>query len=547
MIESMSSNKSNFSSHSGTNNDKRQSGRRKKKSLFSQKAVDELFQNKSSSSQVFQSAFPAPEPPKAQHVLFDSSPNNKIGKSKNGGQQPFYNGSLNYRTNGTNRSYLDSNSGLTFRDADSTQRALFDLERKRYEAMERRRAIGLLLFLVGIALTVHFATNSTSSVSPSFFGLRSKEYAANAANILLSDGSSATSGLTVVSTNADGAIVTDEKDASNQEGGGASNNDSGNGENDEDALEDIVIEPGKEYLEPLRYFADVSSTVRSSDTPYFFHVPRSGGQTIKEIVGECLGMVQASEVGVRDGHGQDPSLQIVEVKNAKYVNVDTTTADGLKRAATLGLAESKMAQMITSSYLKESGALFDLYHQGRAFILLREPVERAVSMYHYRTQGEDAVLDSSITIEDYAQGNGIENNWMTRFIVNKMEGELSKEHLEQAKEILKRKFLIGFLDDAKETVARIIKYYNWSYDEDETKQMNQEDCIDNLIKEGTNHNPTGYEMPKKGSQAYALITWQTQYDKKLFEYARELFLEQTKKWGTHERKKELKKKKKGGK
>ena len=124
-----------------------------------------------------------------------------------------------------------------------------------------------------------------------------------------------------------------------------------------------------------------------------------------------------------------------------------------------------------------------------------------------------------------------------------MEGELTKEHLEQAKEILKRKFVVGFLDDY-ETIFRLMSYFGWSFDEDETKQMKEEDCIQDLFKDGTNINPVQYELPPKGSQAYALIKWQTQFDMKLFDFAKELFDSQTKEFGSKERKKELKKRKK---
>lgn len=127
-----------------------------------------------------------------------------------------------------------------------------------------------------------------------------------------------------------------------------------------------------------------------------------------------------------------------------------------------------------------------------------------------------------------------------------MEGEIKKEDLEQAKEILSRKFLIGFLDDGEETIYRLMKYFGFSFSEDETQKMEQEDCIKDLLKEGTNQNSVSYEMPKRGSQAAALIKWQTQFDIKLFDYGRELFDAQTKMFGSKERKKELKKRKKDG-
>ena len=86
-----------------------------------------------------------------------------------------------------------------------------------------------------------------------------------------------------------------------------------------------------------------------------------------------------------------------------------------------------------------------------------------------------------------------------------MEGEIVKENLEQAKEIISRKFLIGFLDDGEETVYRLMKYFDLSFSDDKTKKMEKEDCIKYLLKDGTNPNTVSYEMPKKGSHAAALI------------------------------------------
>lgn len=97
-----------------------------------------------------------------------------------------------------------------------------------------------------------------------------------------------------------------------------------------------------------------------------------------------------------------------------------------------------------------------------------------------------------------------------------MEGELKKHHLDQAKKILSKKFLVGFLDDAEESVKRMMNYFGWRYDEDETNQMVQHDCVQKRLMERTNRNPVEYEIPKRGSQAHALIAWQTQFDMKLY-------------------------------
>jgi len=424
----------------------------------------------------------------------------------------------NKYTSSHRRSHNRPSSGLVFRNADSTLKAMNELTQKRHETMERRRASILLIGLIAFAWGLHHTTNIFVSKDEN----RIKDQLNNIDMAPPAEVSEEDS----LDKKKETEAVADTTEPKERR-----------------PVEPEIIPPGKEFLLPLQYFAEVTTPLRPEDVNFFFHIPRSAGQTIKEIVGKCLGKTLASEVGVRDGHGQDLILQKVQINNANYVNVDSTSVDGLHRAATLGLAESQLADMVSSSYFHEASMLFDAEYKGRAFTVFRNPIERITSMYYDRTQGENADLD--VSMEDYAQGNGIENNWVTRFLTNKMEGELTKEHLDQAKDILSTKFLIGLIDDGDETVKRVMKYFNWSFDPDETRQMEQEDCIKELIKDGTNVNTIGYDLPKKGSQPYSLITWQTQFDIKLYDYAKELFEKQTKLWGSKERKKELKKKKRG--
>lgn len=236
------------------------------------------------------------------------------------------------------------------------------------------------------------------------------------------------------------------------------------------------------------------------------------------------------------------AIEVVDIKGMKYVNVDTTHVKGISIAKSLGLAESGLADVVVSSYLPEASSIFSPDYPGRPFALLRDPIERAVSMYYFRNSAYGDL--NGVSLEDYAKGQGIENNWMTRFLTGQMEGELAKEQLERAKIVLKRKFLIGFLDDLDESMFRFMKYNGWKFSDQDTEQLNQEECLKTLTQVGVNVNPVKYEMPKRGSQAFALITWQTQYDMKLYEYAKELFDKQTKTWGSKERRKQDKKKKK---
>ena len=97
-------------------------------------------------------------------------------------------------------------------------------------------------------------------------------------------------------------------------------------------------------LSPLRHFSDVTDPHRAdTDTAFFFHVPRSGGSTVKTILGKCLRLVQANKVGGRGGHDTDARLAVLEVRESRFVNVDTTTVAGILRAAGLGLTASGLA------------------------------------------------------------------------------------------------------------------------------------------------------------------------------------------------------------
>mmetsp|Transcript_6485 Transcript_6485/g.10147 ORF Transcript_6485/g.10147 Transcript_6485/m.10147 type:complete len:660 (+) Transcript_6485:44-2023(+) len=455
---------------------------------------------------------------------------------------------VNNSSNGINNSKYTS--GVKYRSATSTQRALDELKRKQMEAQEKKRALTILCLLAVVAFAVHFTNSNHSGADGigAFYGKairgsKDKEYGE------VKD--LGYGGERVPSSSEQQQLVPASQEKPS-DGQGAGNN-GGSGEDADYYNTEYELPPPVEkdydeehkFLEPLRHFADVKDPHRPTDTALFFHVPRAGGSTMKDIIGKCLKLVQSSEVGVRDGHDKDPTLEVLDVKESKYVNVDTTTVPGIQRAVDMGLAAAGVTEVIVSSYYHESAALFDLNHQGRAFMMMRNPIDRAVSMYWHRVK-EIGDLDAEVSIEDYAQGNGIENNWMTRFMTNRMTGELTKEDMEQAKQILKEKFLIGLLDDLDETVYRIMKYNEWKFSTDETEKMKQEDCIRDLTTVGSAINPDPYEIPTRGTQAYALITWQTQFDTKLFEYAKQLFDEQTKQWGTKERKKLLKKQKKKG-
>ena len=67
----------------------------------------------------------------------------------------------------------------------------------------------------------------------------------------------------------------------------------------------------------------------------------------------------------------------------KFVNVDTTSPGAIEEARNIGLINSGLVQTIVSSFFYEATTLFTPVHKGRMITLLRHPVDRANSMFHY--------------------------------------------------------------------------------------------------------------------------------------------------------------------
>lgn len=241
---------------------------------------------------------------------------------------------------------------------------------------------------------------------------------------------------------------------------------------------------------------------------------------MEDILGSCFKLVQASDVGKskENLHTQD-MLQIVEVYGDEYVNVDTTTIDGIKRAIRLNLAGSGLTDVVHSPYLLEAGKMFTDPFRARLFTLLRHPIERAVHLFHYLA---DAKWDGyyqpqlkDITLEEYAESNWVENNYITRILVNKPGGQLTREDVDLAKELLRRKCLVGLFDKMYESMFRFERYYGWRMNTDKRT------CQQGLLEQGM----TKYEHPslQVGSDAWILLLRQNKYDMEVYNYATTLF------------------------
>jgi len=84
----------------------------------------------------------------------------------------------------------------------------------------------------------------------------------------------------------------------------------------------VEIDAEQEFWLQFTNMTEREDEWNEADIPFFWHVPRAGGSTVKAIVGTCLDLVQACEIGVTEGHGHDESLQAFEVKGAVSTRQD---------------------------------------------------------------------------------------------------------------------------------------------------------------------------------------------------------------------------------
>jgi len=277
------------------------------------------------------------------------------------------------------------------------------------------------------------------------------------------------------------------------------------------------------------FLADVTDlpVKKGIDIPFFWHIPRTGGGTVHDIFGECLSLTLASDAGGGGSAGQANELQIIGDSKIKYVNVDTSTPQGIERAKELDLAGSEKVDIIISTQFYHASTLFSPRNKGRMFSIFRHPVERAVSLFHFvqdtkwrRRKSFQKEL-SDLTIEEYFKSGLAENNWMTRFLTNELtKGELTVEDVNLAKEIVRQKCLVGLLKEKGESFSRFERYFGYPPKGDRVKE-----CHEKKLQWywPLKHR---HEVVEEGTALWDLILSNNQWDMELYEYAEFIFQEQ---------------------
>jgi hypothetical protein len=260
-----------------------------------------------------------------------------------------------------------------------------------------------------------------------------------------------------------------------------------------------------------------------SSTPIFWHVPKSGGTTMKDL-GSCLGLIVADEWGMESLSKRPASLDILKRSGKPYVNIDAISVEGMKRAHELGFAENQPANAIFTPRVREAAEyLFDDEHQGTVFALLRHPVSRAISLYYYLQKAHwevdyDPKL-KNVTLEDFADSTA--NNPMTRSLLGKKQHEMiTRIELNQAKDFLSTKVLIGLSERMRVSVQRFGHYFgteNNGWDDNEKWK----ECSRKAINQGSNKNP--HPAVDENTSAWKALAEANKYDMELYQLAVDLF------------------------
>lgn len=324
----------------------------------------------------------------------------------------------------------------------------------------------------------------------------------------------------------------------------------------------------------IRGVVDNYGSITLTDTTKFRDVPlfwgseyadfkgNGGGSSMMEGVLGCLNLVQVSAEGVMENNESNNvevagastpgdgylHLSVVMAMGRKYINVDTTTKDGIERAKVLALGSSNMADVIYSSLLQDVSSLFTTLNQGRMFVLIRHPVEREMARFRYLRRGkyERTKLNDwqrgnlqDMSYVEYAKSEFARDNWMTRELVNKRcidgKGEdgtacstLDDKDVHTAKEILRRKALIGLYSDIMGAVQHYGRYFGWEAQKGGSFDDATMFCFQNHILEGIRKDALGGKDldpndAMEHSDAYVALMEKNRFDFELFTYAQTLY------------------------
>ena len=252
-----------------------------------------------------------------------------------------------------------------------------------------------------------------------------------------------------------------------------------------------------------------------SERPVVWDIPQSGGGAIQSIIGSCLHLVQCNrdysfnkqppssparrklmELVTREDvktvidesntmkmnekdasyepqkplHPQideDPAIVTRFHRSSTYVNVDCSSPEGVDRGIAHNLVKTDIVDVFYSRDPYDVARLFapptEVY--GRGIVMIRNPIRRSVATYK-RLQIKRPDLVGDMTMEQFAASSLLKDNFLTRTLSRNKDAPLTEADITLAKEILKRKFVVGLYDHFEDSVRRFEAFFGWKLNED---------------------------------------------------------------------------------
>lgn len=284
--------------------------------------------------------------------------------------------------------------------------------------------------------------------------------------------------------------------------------------------ETLVVDHAPQMTLPsqFNYVVNRNQTVTGKSTPVLWFVPRSGGNTVAQILGECQGMVLA---GAWQG-GPRENLEVVFDQNVKQVTADLTTKEGRTKARDQGLRDVHPHIVLLSSNLFDTSDVFAGSFQAELWTWFRHPIERQISTYFFLRSlqpghpGYDPrILSMSLT--NWAQSNLHVPNAMLASLLGIPSNPMgwTEMDLMVAKNLLRTKARIGLLERKTESLQRFLAGQGKSAS---GARECQERLLDYAWTTKIHHDPVGAK-----SDAFQLLVHSNSLDIRLYDYAKYLF------------------------
>jgi hypothetical protein len=210
----------------------------------------------------------------------------------------------------------------------------------------------------------------------------------------------------------------------------------------------------------FHYLASNNATVPA--TPVLWSIARSGGATVRDILGKCRGMVIAG-----DWVGEAESLEIVFENGMRQVTAELSTKESRLKARDLGLKDAHPNMLILSGNLFETSDVFPGSYQAELWAWFRHPVERQISYYFWLQSlhtGHPQFNPSikSLSLADWAQTSHHIPNAMLTALLGVPSNPLgwTEMDLTVAKNLIRQKAKIGLLEQKTESALACTEQEN---------------------------------------------------------------------------------------